>query len=77
MAELCKGDGAVNQAMALVSFIEEHKGSRGLIYVNRHSIRGWIIPFLEKAAFAMDALMVVRSVPRTGRPCRGLIRTGN
>ncbi len=49
MAELCKGDGAVNQAMALVSFIEEHKGSRGLIYVNRHSIRGWIIPFLEKA----------------------------
>lgn len=49
MTEVCKGDGAINQAQALVEFIRSQKGKRGLVYVNRHSIRNWLLPFLDEA----------------------------
>lgn len=45
----CKGPGAYNQANALVNFIMEHKNERGLIYINQHIIREWVIRFLDKA----------------------------
>lgn len=45
----CKGPGAYNQANALVDFIREHKGERGLVYINQHVIREWVIRFLDNA----------------------------
>ena len=58
MVEICKGEGAVNQANALVDFILEHKnrGERGLVYVNRHSIRNWILPFLNEAGIKVGCI---------------------
>lgn len=46
---ICKGVGAYNQANRVVSFIQEHPNERGLIYVNQHSVREWLLPFLERA----------------------------
>lgn len=56
MVELCKGNGAVNQAMAVVNFVKNRPGQRGLIYVNRHSIRAWLTPFLEHAGIRFGCI---------------------
>ena len=48
----CKGPGAINQAEALVAFIKERKGQRGLIYINEHATRNWVLPFLDNAGIA-------------------------
>lgn len=53
---LCKGDGAVNQAELLVSLIRERKGNHGLVYVNQHKVREWILPFLERAGIRFDCI---------------------
>lgn len=47
MFQILKGDGAFNQATALANLVQSLKGKRGLIYVNQHSVRNWIMPFLE------------------------------
>lgn len=49
LMELCKGDGAQAQAESLVNLVKQYSGKKGLIYVNQHSVREWIIPFLENA----------------------------
>lgn len=49
MHKVCKGPGAVNQAEALVQFVLKHKGHKGLIYINEHKKREWVLPFLEQA----------------------------
>lgn len=46
---LCKGPGAYPQAERLVSLVKQRSECRGLIYVNQHEVREWILPFLEKA----------------------------
>ena len=49
MFELCKGDGAIPQVRKLVEVIKDREGKRGLVYVNQHSVRQWILPFLDEA----------------------------
>ena len=49
LMDVCKGHGATNQAQTLVRLIRERRGSRGLIYINQHKIREWVLPFLQKA----------------------------
>ena len=49
LLQLCKGEGAYPQAERLVELILERKVQRGLVYVNQHSVREWIIPFLQEA----------------------------
>lgn len=49
LMQLCKGNGARNQAEALVRLVLSRNGKRGLIYVRQHSIREWILPFLREA----------------------------
>lgn len=56
MFELCKGDGAIPQVQKLLEVIKNRKGKRGLIYVNQHSVREWIIPFLKNAGIAFDCV---------------------
>ena len=56
MHSLCKGEGAVNQALALVDFISNHKGQKGLIYINEHKKREWVLPFLEQAGITAVCL---------------------
>lgn len=46
---LCKGDGAYPQVEALVRLIKKRSGQRGLVYVNQHEVRAWILPFLNEA----------------------------
>lgn len=53
---LCKGDGAVNQAELLVELIKERKGRRGLVYVNQHKVREWILPFFDRAGIRFDCI---------------------
>lgn len=54
--QLCKGAGAFPQARALVRLIQERAGLRGLIYVNQHSVREWILPFLDKAGIRYECV---------------------
>lgn len=46
---LCKGEGAYPQAEALVRLIKLRKGKRGLVYINQHCVREWVLPFLDEA----------------------------
>jgi hypothetical protein len=46
---LCKGDGAIKQAEALVDLVKAYEGKRGLVYVNQHAVRDWILPFFDAA----------------------------
>ena len=52
----CKGPGAVPQAYALVKLIKEREGRRGLIYVNQHEVREWILPFLDDAGIRYECV---------------------
>lgn len=45
---LCKGEGATRQAEALANLCLGYGGKRGLIYINQHSVREWVLPYLEK-----------------------------
>lgn len=56
MFELCKGDGAIPQVQKLLEIIKNHRGKRGLIYVNQHSVREWILPFLKNAGITFDCV---------------------
>lgn len=56
MHALCKGPGAVNQAEALVRFIKEHGDERGIVYVNEHKKREWLLPFLDQAGISYACL---------------------
>lgn len=53
---LCKGPGAENQAKKLVEIVQEHHGKRGLIYVNQHAVREWVLPFLNDAGIHYDCI---------------------
>lgn len=46
---ICKGEGAYPQAEALVRLIKLRTGKRGLIYINQHDVRAWVLPFLDEA----------------------------
>lgn len=46
LLRLCKGKGAENQAIALADFIVKQR-SKGLVYINEHATRNWVIPYLE------------------------------
>lgn len=48
---LCKGPGAYNQANELTKLLKLYKmqNRRGLVYVNQHEVREWILPFLDTA----------------------------
>ena len=52
LMQLCKGDGAVNQANSLVKVIKKLGNRKGLIFVNQVSIRNWIKPFLDDAGIS-------------------------
>lgn len=54
--EICKGDGAYPQAEALVGEIRSRVGKRGLVYVNQHSVREWILPFLDGAGISYECV---------------------
>lgn len=56
MHNLCKGPGARNQAEALVKFILANKGTRGIVYVNEHKKREWLLPFLDEAGISYACL---------------------
>ena len=56
MFVVCKGEGAVNQAKALVQFIKERPGQKGLVFINQHAIRNWVTPFLDKAGIRYDCI---------------------
>lgn len=45
---LCKGEGAIEQATDLAQLIKFNEGKRGLVYINRHATREWVLPFLDK-----------------------------
>lgn len=53
---LCKGDGAVNQVEALVNLLKAYEGKRGLIYVNQHAVREWILPWIAKAGIRVGCI---------------------
>lgn len=41
-----KGEGAFKQLEALIDEIKGYKGKRGLVYINQHKIREWVLPYL-------------------------------
>lgn len=43
-----KGPGARNQISRVINIIRKHKGQKGLIYINKHAIREWVVECLEK-----------------------------
>lgn len=49
MFQLCKGSGAHPQANKLVDVIQQRVGKRGLIFINQHEVRSWVMPFLGAA----------------------------
>lgn len=49
MFEVCKGEGAYPQREKLVNICKERSNQRGLVYVNQHSVRDWIIQGLDAA----------------------------
>lgn len=49
LADMCKGEGATEQAESLAQLIQFNAGKRGLVYINRHSVREWVLPFLDHA----------------------------
>ena len=57
-AMLCKykGEGAYNQANALIQEILSYKNKRGLVYVNQHQIRNWLLPFFENAGIVYECI---------------------
>lgn len=56
LMQLCKGAGAVNQVKALVNLILNRKDKRGLIYINQHEVREWVLPFLDEASIRYDCI---------------------
>lgn len=46
--KLCKGEGAEEQATDLAQLIKFNDGKRGLVYINRHATREWVLPYLDK-----------------------------
>lgn len=56
LMQLCKGHGAENQVNALVELIKERTGQRGLVYVNQHEVRAWVLPFLDAAGIKYDCI---------------------
>lgn len=52
LSDLCKGEGATEQAEALAQLIQFNQGKRGLVYINRHKVREWVLPFLDKAGIS-------------------------
>lgn len=56
LMELCKGEGAVRQAEALAGLLTEYHGKRGLVYVNQHSVREWVLPFLQKEGIRYECI---------------------
>ena len=47
--DICKGEGAVEQATSLAQLIKFNENKRGLVYIKRHSIREYVLPFLKEA----------------------------
>lgn len=47
LIRLCKGEGAINQARALAIFCKKHSNEKGIIFINEHKTREWVLPFLE------------------------------
>ena len=54
----CKGPGAFNQLNALISFLKEKlaNSERGLIYINRHEVREWVLPYLDEEGISYDCI---------------------
>lgn len=49
LADLCKGNGATEQAESLAELVQFNKDKHGLVYIKHHSVREWVLPFLDKA----------------------------
>lgn len=56
LMKLCKGEGAVNQANKLVSVIKQRQGQHGLVYINQHDIRNWVLPFLDAGGIRYECI---------------------
>lgn len=56
LMQLCKGPGAENQVRALLNIIKKRVGQRGLVYVNQHEVRDWILPFFDSAGIKYDCI---------------------
>jgi superfamily II DNA or RNA helicase len=56
--EVMKGNGAENQVIALVDVVLERKrvGKRGLVYINEHMIREWVLPFLSRSGVKYECI---------------------
>lgn len=52
--QVCKGDGAYPQVKKLVELLSNYRneGKRGLVYINQHTIREWVLPFLHEFRYA-------------------------
>ena len=54
--QICKGDGAYPQAERLVELILRRKMKSGLIYVQQHEVRKWILPFFDEAGIRYECI---------------------
>lgn len=46
--QTCKGEGAVRQAEVVREIILNNRPFKGLVYINFHEIREWLLPFLDQ-----------------------------
>lgn len=56
LMSLCKGKGATRQAETLVALIKKQGEKRGLVYVQQHAVREWILPFLREAGIRFECI---------------------
>ena len=56
LMQMCKGSGAINQAVSLVNTIKALEGKKGLVYVRQHSVREWVIKFFDKAGIRYECI---------------------
>ena len=56
LMQVCKGDGAVKQAQALVELLQSQNGAQGLVYISQQSIYDWVMPFLAEAGISFAVM---------------------
>jgi ERCC4-related helicase len=56
LTKITKGPDAVRQATELTSIIKNNLPNRGLVYINQHKVREWVLPFLESAGIRFDCI---------------------
>jgi len=49
VTRITKGEGAVVQAEKLVEIVKSRIPYKGLVYINMHEVREWVLPFFDRA----------------------------